>query len=450
MRQNYDRFDKIISALKQVEPSASFDLKFKEALNGAVAGKHKEAAMERALRRIREGAVNLRDILLPGPPVLARVAVSFVIVMSVGLYIYSNQPLSPTLTAKEGVVMVQGLRSDGWKEAGLAHKLKVGDIIVTKEGSQLDIALTNKYAVRIKERTRLRVAKLTPRHGNGKVYLELAVGKVLVDVNKEGFKGSKFEVRTPTTITGVRGTKFSIDVSGKDKPKTKIDVLEGKVEVKSRCKPGKFLSAKQTVFVDAGQKTEVAMGEVPLAPQRMVEKEWQELEELYQIGKKPQIMLLVKNTPDRVRQLLKPCPIYISDEKPRQAPELLEKAVLKTAEAIKADDPAKHLESIRLLERIVKEYPNPKYNVQLMLYTGAYYEYLGYHEDAIRTFKEAILKYPDSPFASMAQCAIGIIYEEKLKNKTGTEEAYRLVLDKYPNSLEAIWVEEKLGIKKVG
>jgi len=448
MDKRFDRIDMILANLKKIEPSPAFDIEFKRRLGDAIAMRYEERPLEKILRTLRDGAYNLRNTLIPEPLVLARIAATFVVVISVGLYVYSSQPALPGVIASEGVVMVQGAKDAAFKEICPAYKFRVGDIVTARKGAQVDIGLSNKYAMRLKEGSSLRIAKLTPRYGNGKVFLELAVGKVLVDVNKEGFKGSKFEVRTPTALAGVRGTKFSIDVSRKDKPKSEIDVLEGKVEVKSRYRPGKILLAKQIVTVDAGQKTYVYADKIPTPPQRLIEEEWAQLEELYQIGKKPQVMLLVKNTPDRVMQLLKPCPIYITDEKPREIPPLMEKAILKIAEAVKTGDAAKHLESIKMLEQIVNNYPNRKYDLQLLLYIGAYYEYLGYHEDAIRTFKKAVLEYPDSPLSSMARCAIGVIYE-KMGDLRLANEAYKLVLQNYPNSLEAIWVEQKLGIKRI-
>ena len=106
--------------------------------------------------------------------------------------------------------------------------------------------------------------------------------------------------------------------------------------------------------------------------------------------------------------------------------------------------------TILFLEKIVEEHPNPKYDVQFLLYVGAYYEYLAYHNEAIRTFEKILKEYPDSTLASLAQCAIGVIYEEKLGNADKANQIYKSVLTRFPNSLEAIWVEEKLGMKKLG
>ncbi|MFA5142911.1 MAG: FecR domain-containing protein [Candidatus Omnitrophota bacterium] len=440
MRQGCDNFDRVMSLLKKAEPSVSFEMKFKEAFSEAIARRYEETLPEKILRRISEGAINLRDALLPEPLVLVRAAASLIVVLSISTYIYSTQPSCPTLETKTGSVMVLAMGNAAPKEAGSNYRFRAGDIVAAQKGAQADIVLSNRYVLRLKEGSKIKIARLTPRFGSGKADFQLMEGKVLISV-EPGFKGSKFAVDTPTATTVALGTKFSVDASRGTKEKTQVNVLQGKVQVKSRYSPERLLLAEQIVTVGAGQKTEVYTEAVPEPPQRLVEEEWAQMEELYQIGRKARVILMVKNAPDRVIQLLKPCPIYISDKKPREIPPILEKAVLMTAEAVKTGNRAKHLESIKMLERIVREYPNPKHDVQLMLYIGAYYEYLSCHKDAIKMFERVLLKYPDSPLASMAECAIGIIYQEKLNDPKRANKAYRLVLDKYPNSLEAIWVE---------
>jgi tetratricopeptide (TPR) repeat protein len=443
------QFDIVMANLKFIEPSVAFDLEFKRRLQEAVAKKLEESFFERLSRRALEGLDELRYALMPRIPALARIAATAIFMITASYYIYSIQPSLPISISREGVVTVQEMPGREPQNVSAGHKFKEGDIITTQNGAYLDMGVSSKYTVRIKEASSVKIVKLPPRYGAGKADFKLVEGKMLINID-EGFKGSKFIVDTDEASATALGTKFSVDTSRSGKPKTGVSVLEGKVSVKGSYAPGEeILLAKQSVVVGAGQKTEVLAGDVPQPPQRLMEEEWRSLEELYQIGRKPQVILLLKNTPDRVKQLLRPCPIYISDEKPRDMPVLLEKAVLKIKEAIETHDPAKHLEGIKILEKIVQEHPNAKYNAQLMLYIGAYYEYISYHKQAIRAFEKVIIEYPNSTLASIAQCAIGVIYEEKLNDPSRANAVYRLVLDKYPNSLEAIWAEEKLGIKKV-
>ncbi len=422
MGSEFEKFDKIMANLKKIEPSASFDTEFKKKLYGIMAKERARVAYS---------------------PALAGITASLVFIVAVGFFIYSALPLSPGVIAKTGIVTVQQAGSNVIKDIGDKCSFSVGDIIMAKAGSTADVGIHNKYTIRIKEGSKVRIARLSPRYGRGKAIFDLMEGKVLVSID-EGFRPSKFMINTSNAVSTALGTKFMVEVSPQLQPKTDVSVVQGMVKVESLYKPEKEPEAGQAVVVGAGQKTEVYFDRMPEAPQRLAEKEWEELDELYQIGKKPRVILLVKNRPDRAKQLLQPCPIYISDEKPREIPPMIEEAVIATSEALKTGSAARHQDSIKILERIINEHPSEKYSPQLILYVGAYYEYLQKHKEAIGAFDRLIRQYPNSQYASMAQCAKGIIYEEKIKDVKKANEAYQEVLKKYPNSLEAIWAEERL------
>ena len=52
----------------------------------------------------------------------------------------------------------------------------------------------------------------------------------------------------------------------------------------------------------------------------------------------------------------------------------------------------------------------------------------------IGIYEELLKKFPDSKYASQAQFMIGFIYSEELKDYAKAEEAFKVVVEKYPNS----------------
>lgn len=435
------RLDLIMANLKVLEPSPDFDFEFRRRLGEASSRAREELPLIRAIKLAVE---KIRYILVPETPALVRVAASFAVIFSIGIYIYGTQPLSPTSLSSVGSVTILTAHGAYPSENAGGVVLKAGDIVTTGPAGQVDIALPGKYTVRIKENSNFTIAKLTPRMGHGTAAFKLSGGRTLIDIEK-GFKGSKFVIDTGAGSAVALGTKFSVDVAGN---KTDVAVVEGKVKVSGKRRPTKMLLAKNTVYVGPGQRTEVSIGGFPNPPEMIMADEWSRLEELYQIGKKPQIVLLIKNTPGRVMELLAPCAIYVSDEKPRTIPQDFETAVRKIDEAIKSGYASKHLDAVKLLEKIAVFHPDPKYSPQLLLYVGSYYEFILRHEDAIRSFQRVALEYQGSSFASLAQTAIGIIYDERLKDETKAIEAFEKVLKNYPNSIDAVFVREKLGMKK--
>ncbi|MDD5440503.1 MAG: FecR domain-containing protein, partial [Candidatus Omnitrophica bacterium] len=413
------KFDDVMARLKPIEPSASFDSRFQERLKKASRERQVfvslaltepspafdavffEKLRAARLEKARESYAGtlLRDIARRvdyivssmRTPALAYVtALAFFIVG--GVYLFTQtRPVYLTVASAQGI-----------------SRCGEGSVIETGTGAKIDIVLKGKYAIRIKENTRLEIAKLTPRSGSGVARFVLKQGSALVSI-EEGFKPSRFVIDTGAAEAVALGTKFSVDVS--KKRDTGIKVLEGKVEVKNQGSPA---AGQETILVAQGQKTHVMPGLSPERPKRLSETEWLQLDELYSLGTRAKVMLMIKNTPDRVLQLLRPCALYVSDTKPREIPKLIDKALMIMGEAIQTNDKVKHREAIALLEGLVAQYPDKKYNAALRLYIGAYYRYLGSYEDAIRTFKEVIAAYPDSTLESLAECAIGVVYEQDL------------------------------------
>ena len=112
---------------------------------------------------------------------------------------------------------------------------------------------------------------------------------------------------------------------------------------------------------------------------------------------------------------------------------------------MREDSKEKHMESIKEFEAIVNNYPNPKYDVQFLLFIASYYKDLGEYQNAIAIFERIVRNYPHSSLTSIAQCAIGIIYEEKLKDNDRAKAAYLKVLSNYPQSPEAEEATAGLG-----
>lgn len=409
---------KLFAGLAAIKPSASFDETFLTKLRAAEAEMAKEPFIIMLSRKLSERAEVLSWRVRT--PRLAY-AVTFLLAVLVGGYLFAARtPEYLTIASINGI-----------------SRCGEGKVIETGNNTTTDIMLKGKYTIRLKENSVIQVAKLTPRLGKGIARFTVKHGAVLVNI-EEKFKGSKFIIDTDTAEAVALGTKFSVDVS--KKRITDIKVLEGKVEVKNQ---GNIYSKQGVVIVASGQKTAVEPGSLPGPLKRLSETEWLEFEELYSLGSKAKVMLMIKNTPDRVLALLKPCALYVSDEKPREIPRIIDKALETISDAIQNNDTSKHREAINMLENLVREYPNKKYNTSLLLYIAAYYRYLGLYDDAIKTCKKVVALYPDSTLASLAECAIGVIYEKDLNDSGKANQIYRRILTVYPNSLESIWVEKK-------
>ncbi len=128
--------------------------------------------------------------------------------------------------AKDNVKIAKVIESSGdvqVKKGGGEKKFNVfknmgltqGDTIITGRNGKTTIELDKDKEVAIGPDTQLVISELVSsiKAESGKTSLNLLGGKVMVNV-KEKLKGdSKFEIKTPTSVMGVRGTNFYVGVN---------------------------------------------------------------------------------------------------------------------------------------------------------------------------------------------------------------------------------------------
>jgi hypothetical protein len=95
----------------------------------------------------------------------------------------------------------------------IGDAVSVGDIIRTKSGSKLEVTWIDGGIIRLSESSRLKVTEYTLGKTTRTTILSLFRGKVqnVVTATAKLFgqqDGSKYEVHTPTSVCGVRGTTF--------------------------------------------------------------------------------------------------------------------------------------------------------------------------------------------------------------------------------------------------
>ena len=121
-----------------------------------------------------------------------------------------------TVTEINGKVEVKSLKGK-WVVATLGMVLKEGDIIRSKKNSTALLNVNGKgqtATVQLKENSQLELAQLIvdKNKGTQKTLLDLALGEILIKAQKLHSADSAFEVKTPTSIVGVRGTTFEVSV----------------------------------------------------------------------------------------------------------------------------------------------------------------------------------------------------------------------------------------------
>ena len=111
--------------------------------------------------------------------------------------------------------------ADGTMVPGeIGMELTQGDIVKTGADSFALVKLEGleTATVEVNASSQMLISELImdKEAGTQKTLLDLAIGKVLIKADKLQSDKSKFEVKTPTSVVGVRGTTFAVEVEGLD------------------------------------------------------------------------------------------------------------------------------------------------------------------------------------------------------------------------------------------
>ncbi len=144
-----------------------------------------------------------------------------------------DEPSKATVVAMTGTVAATGANGTATRLA-LGATVLEGTQLETSGNSFLTLALPDQSRISLPSNTRVRIAKLrTARYLHSpRTEVLLLRGQVESRVSPLDVNRGRYEVRTPLSVAGVRGTQFRVGfVDGSNPTRIATETLEGKVAV---------------------------------------------------------------------------------------------------------------------------------------------------------------------------------------------------------------------------
>ena len=121
------------------------------------------------------------------------------------------------ITAIDGNASVMREDTQEWVPAEVGTELTEGDILKSKSDAWVLLFLDGTVEtaeLELSADSELLLSEFSEdaEQGTQKILLDLAMGEVLIRAQKLHAPDSSFEVKTPTSIVGVRGTTFAVKV----------------------------------------------------------------------------------------------------------------------------------------------------------------------------------------------------------------------------------------------
>jgi hypothetical protein len=317
---------------------------------------------------------------------------------------------------------------------GGGEQMKFGEAVQGWKGGGVDLEIPGQVLLRMEPGSTMTWGqKGGGLFGRPEVVVNLLRGG-FVARTKDRFFGNRLEIRTPTAMALVRGTAFSVDVEPKE-DRTDVKVLAGKVFISPYLKD-------VGVQVSAREGSRVRGGRLPEVPVRLPVVEMERLMEAYQIGRDPDVAVVVGSGPGRVEELLKGALLYVSKRVESGIHPLVRERVRQLNEAL-WEGRDLDLRAVKILEMAVGYAKDSEVAVPLRLYAGSVAIRRGDMAGARLHFEQVVEEFPDHPQASLALAAMGELAERQ-KGTEKARELFKQVLSDYPKSPEAVLAHEFL------
>ncbi|UCD57345.1 MAG: FecR domain-containing protein [Candidatus Hydrogenedentota bacterium] len=158
-----------------------------------------------------------------------------------------------------GTVEVLPKGETEWRAAEEGMSLNEGDSVRSGPDSKAIGVFADQLIMAVEQDSEVNLEKLEKSRRRGiNIAVNLDNGQIWNDVGRLGTKRSKFYVKTPQAVTGVRGTVFTVRIA--PDATTKVAVVRGTVEVRTR---GLIMTPTK---VKENTMTEVAENKPPAAP----------------------------------------------------------------------------------------------------------------------------------------------------------------------------------------
>lgn len=189
-------------------------------------------------------------------------------ILLISVTVANAQNVHGVLRVVKGDVQIKSAKSGQTVKARLGEQVFPKDVVITGKDARAKIVMVDNNEINISPDSQIEIQhyEFDPAQGKKDVLLNVIYGKVRSKVEqKYDGKTSKFQVKTPSAVAGVRGTDFLTSYNKTDNS-SQVVTFRGAVEFGL---PGTNGSIKNPVSVTPGKQASSVAGAPPAPPTNM-------------------------------------------------------------------------------------------------------------------------------------------------------------------------------------
>jgi len=194
-----------------------------------------------------------------------------------GAHLANAQEAHGVLRVVKGDVQIKSAKTGQTTKARIGQQVDPQDVIITGKESRAKIVMVDNNEINISPESQIEIQhyQFDPNAGKKDVLLNVIYGKVRAKVEQHyDGKTSKFQVKTPSAVAGVRGTDFMTSFNRTDRS-SQVVTFRGSVEF---GQPGPGGTIRNGVFVNPGMTSHSVAGGQSSAPSHMSKGEFAKID----------------------------------------------------------------------------------------------------------------------------------------------------------------------------
>jgi len=180
-------------------------------------------------------------------------------------YGIEQDSFNATLTDFDGEVSIQKPEEEIWLPVEKNIPLEKKDRLKTGPGSYAEILIDDGSLLKVGENSEIILSEISADFDTKKIEASifLRIGRLFSNIARFVHPRSRFSVRTPTAVAGVRGTEFIVEIT--DAEETDVGVFDGKVDVGGIDSQGELIEGSR-VLLTKKRQTRVQKHKRPIHP----------------------------------------------------------------------------------------------------------------------------------------------------------------------------------------
>ncbi|RPI74626.1 MAG: hypothetical protein EHM45_18080 [Desulfobacteraceae bacterium] len=173
----------------------------------------------------------------------------------------------------EGEVFIQKAGEEDWLPVEKGMPLENQDRLKTGNDGYAEILYDDGSLVKMEENSEITLEEVSADYKSKKISSKVSLwfGRLLLNIAKFTHSQSRFTVKTPTVVAGVRGTEFVVESLTEEK--SDVGVVEGEVGVEGLDEQGKSVESSRVIlkrgFQTSGFKFQKPVRPIPLKEQML-------------------------------------------------------------------------------------------------------------------------------------------------------------------------------------